>query len=56
MEIMNNSITGTRGMVGQVLVANLKNIRDGKNRTLSNIKSEYVYEYDIDSMPDDLYK
>ena len=47
-------ITGAKGMVGQALCANLKNIRDGKNRTRPNIKIEEIYEYDIDSTPEEL--
>lgn len=46
---MNILVTGAKGMVGQALVANLKNIRDNKNRTRPNIKIEEIYEYDIDS-------
>ena len=46
---MNILITGAKGMVGQALCANLKNIRDGKNRTRPDIKIEEIYEYDIDS-------
>lgn len=34
-------------MVGRALCANLKNIRDGKNRTRPNISIEEIYEYDI---------
>ena len=30
---MNILVTGAKGMVGTALVNNLKNIRDGKNRT-----------------------
>ena len=41
-------------MVGLALCANLKNIRDGKNRTRPNIKIEEIYEYDIDSTPEEL--
>ena len=47
-------VTGARGMVGRALCANLKNIRDGKNRTRPNIKIEEIYEYDIDSTPEEL--
>lgn len=47
-------ITGAKGMVGLALCANLKNIRDGKNRTCPNIKIEEIYEYDIDSTPEEL--
>lgn len=46
---MNVLVTGAKGMVGQALVANLKNIRDGKNRTRPALKIEEIYEYDIDS-------
>ena len=51
---MNILVTGARGMVGLALCANLKNIRDGKNRTRPNIKIEEIYEYDIDSIPEEL--
>lgn len=47
-------VTGAKGMVGQALVANLKNIRDNKNRTRPNIRIEEIYEYDIDSTADEL--
>ena len=47
-------VTGARGMVGQALVANLKNIRDNKNRTRPNIIIEEIYEYDIDSTAEEL--
>lgn len=42
-------VTGSKGMVGTALVNNLKNIRDNKNRTRSNIFIEEIYEYDIDN-------
>ena len=42
-------VTGAKGMVGQALCANLKNIRDGKNRTCPDITIEEIFEYDIDS-------
>ena len=51
---MNILVTGARGMVGLALCDNLKNIRDGKNRTRPNIKIEEIYEYDIDSTPEEL--
>ncbi|MDO4749145.1 MAG: NAD-dependent epimerase/dehydratase family protein, partial [Eubacteriales bacterium] len=47
-------VTGAKGMVGQALCANLKNIRDGKNRTRSNIIVDEVFEYDIDSTQEQL--
>lgn len=46
---MNILVTGAKGMVGQSLVANLKNIRDEKNRTRPTLKIDEIYEYDIDS-------
>lgn len=51
---MNILVTGAKGMVGQALVANLKNIRDNKNRTRPNIKIEEIYEYDIDNTAEEL--
>ena len=47
-------VTGAKGMVGQALCANLKNIRDGKNRTRSNIKIDEIFEYDINSTETEL--
>ena len=41
-------------MVGTALVNNLKNIRDGKNRTRPNIHIDSIYCYDIDSTPEQL--
>ena len=41
-------------MVGTALVHNLKNIRDGKNRTRPNIKIENIYEYDIENTVEQL--
>ena len=51
---MNILVTGARGMVGSALVANLKNIRDGKNRTRPGIQIEEIYEYNRDSTPEQL--
>ena len=51
---MNILVTGAKGMVGTALVNNLKNIRDGKNRTRPDIKVEDIYEYDIDSTAEEL--
>ena len=41
-------------MVGTALVNNLKNIRDEKNNTRPDINIEEIYEYDIDSTPEEL--
>ena len=47
-------VTGTKGMVGLALCANLKNIRDGKNRTRPDIKIDEIFEYDIDNSIEEL--
>ena len=44
---MNILVTGSKGMVGTALINNLKNIRDGKNKTRPSIHIEEIYEYDI---------
>ena len=46
---MNILVTGAKGFVGRNLVENLKNIRDGKNRTRPELKIDEIFEYDIDS-------
>ena len=51
---MNILITGAAGFVGRNLVENLKAIRDGKNRTRPNIHIEDIYEYDLNSSPEEL--
>ena len=51
---MNILVTGAKGMVGTALVHNLKNIRDGKNRTRPNIMIDNIYEYDIENTAEQL--
>ena len=51
---MNILVTGAKGMVGTALVANLKNIKEGKNRTRPSIKIEEIYEYDLGNTYEDL--
>lgn len=51
---MNILVTGAKGFAGRNLVENLKNIRDGKNKTRPNITIEEIYEYDIDSTAEQL--
>lgn len=46
---MNILITGAAGFVGKNLVASLKNIRDGKDRTHPGLSIGDLYEYDIDT-------
>lgn len=47
-------VTGAKGFVGQNLVANLKNIQQGKNRTRPALQIDEIYEYDINSTPQEL--
>ena len=47
-------VTGAKGFVGRNLVENLKNIRDGKNRTRPAVQIEEIFEYDLDSIPEEL--
>lgn len=47
-------VTGAKGFVGRNLVENLKNIRDGKNRTRPNLKIEQIFEYDLNNTLEDL--
>ena len=46
-------VTGAKGFVGKNLCAQLKNIKDGKARNY-DVTVEAVYEYDLDSTPDEL--
>lgn len=47
-------VTGAKGFVGKNLCAALKNIRDGKDKRFPELKIEEIYEYDIDSTPEEL--
>lgn len=47
-------VTGAKGFVGKNLLAQLKNIRDGKARWYPVGQDLVVYEYDMDSTPEDL--
>jgi len=47
-------VTGAAGFVGRNLVENLKNIRDGKNRTRTNLSIETIYEYDLGNTLEEL--
>jgi len=44
-------VTGSAGFVGKNLVASLRNLRDGKDKTRSNLKIKEILEYDIDTPP-----
>lgn len=43
---MNILVTGAAGFVGRNLVENLKNLRDGKNKTRPGLSVGEIYEYD----------
>lgn len=47
-------VTGAKGFVGKNLCAQLKNIKDGKAKCYGDLVVEEVYEYDIDSTPEEL--
>ena len=44
---MNILVTGSAGFLGRNLVENLKNLRDGKNRTRPDLSVDEIYEYDL---------
>ena len=48
---MNILVTGAKGFVGKNLCEALKNVRDGKNRTVDFCVDE-IFEYDIDTAPE----
>ncbi len=54
IDVMNILVTGAKGFAGKNLVANLKNIKDGKNRTRPEIAIDNIFEYDIDSTAEQL--
>ncbi len=47
-------VTGAKGFVGRNLVAQLNNIKDGKAKFYGDVVVDEVFEYDIDSTPDEL--
>ena len=47
-------ITGAKGFVGRNLCANLRNIQEGKDRRFPELSIETVFEYDLDSTPEEL--
>lgn len=48
-------ITGAKGMVGTALCNNLKNLRDCKDRTRPGLEIGEIFEYDLNSTPEDLH-
>lgn len=51
---MNILITGAKGFVGRNLVANLKTIQEGKNRTRPNLSIGEIFEFDVDTPKENL--
>ena len=47
-------VTGAKGFVGRNLCSQLKNIKEGKARWYGNLQIDALYEYDIDSTPEQL--
>lgn len=47
-------VTGAKGFVGKNLCAELNNIKEGKARCYGGLVIDAVYEYDIDSNPEEL--
>lgn len=47
-------VTGAKGFVGRTLCAELNNIKEGKARCYGDLMVDAVYEYDIDSKPEEL--
>ena len=44
-------VTGAKGFVGKNLVASLRNIQEGKDRTKPGLTVDAIYEYDLDTDP-----
>ena len=51
---MNILVTGAKGFVGRNLCSQLNNIKEGKVRWYGDLQIDAVYEYDIDSTPEQL--
>ena len=47
-------VTGAKGFAGKNLCAELNNIKEGKAHCYGDLKVDEVYEYDIDSTPEEL--
>ena len=47
-------VTGAKGFVGKNLCAQLNNIKDGKAKCYGDLTVSEIYEYDIDSTPEEL--
>lgn len=53
---MNILVTGAGGFVGRNLTANLKCLRDGKNKTRPKLKIDEIFEYDRENTREELEK
>ena len=51
---MNILVTGAKGFIGKNLCENLKNIRDGKDKTRPSLAIEDIYEYDVGNGEEEL--
>ena len=47
-------VTGAKGFVGKNLCSQLKNIKEGKAKCYGNLVIEEVFEFDLDSTPEQL--
>ena len=47
-------VTGAKGFVGKNLCAQLNNIKDGKDRRFPELRIDGIFEYDLDSTPEEL--
>lgn len=47
-------VTGAKGFVGKNLCSQLKNIKDGKARCYGDLRIDEVFEYDMNSTPEEL--
>lgn len=47
-------VTGAKGFVGRNLCSQLNNIKEGKARWYGDVQIDAVYEYDLDSTPEQL--
>lgn len=51
---MNILVTGAKGFVGKNLCAQLQTIAEGKNKSYGQITIDEIFEYDLDSKPEEL--
>ena len=47
-------VTGAKGFIGRNLVAQLRNIAEGKARCYGDLSIEDIFEYDVDSNDESL--